>query len=246
MKKKVQAKSLFALIALLGLIVVSGSCDWNFWRIRGSGVIIEEIRGVPSFNSLDMNISADVFFSQGAVQSLRLVGDDNILPHIDTEVKGDGVLEITSKKSYRTDVGIKVYAVMLQIKGVILSGSGTIQGQGSFTTDNLELKITGSGNMDMEVDANEIQSLISGSGPIKLEGTALFHRIDIPGSGNMNALDLITNRCEIRISGSGDCHVYVNSVLDVEISGSGNVYYMGSPGSVTSHITGSGQVIKLD
>ena len=247
MTKKIFVKRNWSLILLLGFILVLSSCDWNFWKkIRGSGVVLEEIRTVAFFNSLDMGISADIFFSKGDVQSLRIVGDDNILPHIDTDVRGDGVLEISSRKNYRTDVGIKIYVVMLQINGLILSGSGTIQGQSPFATNGLELKITGSGNMDMAVDANEIESLISGSGPINLRGTALFHRIEIPGSGNMNALNLITNRCEITISGSGDCHVFVNSVLDVVISGSGNVYYMGSPGSVTTNITGSGQVINLE
>lgn len=247
MIKKTFVNRNWLLILLLGFVLVQSSCDWNFWkRIRGSGVVLEEIRTVAIFNGLDMGISADVFFSKGMVQSLRIVGDDNILPHIDTDVRGDGVLEISSRKNYRTDVGIKIYVVMQQINGLILSGSGTIQGQSPFVTNELELKITGSGNMDMDVDANEIQSLISGSGPVNLRGTALFHRIEIPGSGNMNALNLITNRCEITISGSGDCHVFVNSVLDVKISGSGNVYYMGSPGSITTDITGSGQVVKLE
>ena len=247
MTKKILLKKHLPLIALLGVILVLSSCDWNFWkRIRGSGVVAEEFRTVAFFSGLDMGISADVFFIMGAVQSLRIIGDDNILPHIDTDVGGDGVLEISSRKSYRTDVGIKIYVVMQQINTLILSGSGSIQGQSQFVTDDLELNLTGSGNMDMAVDANEIDSRISGSGPINLRGSALFHWIEIPGSGNMNALNLITNRCEITISGSGDCNVFVNSVLDVLISGSGNVYYMGSPGSVTTNITGSGQVIKLD
>jgi hypothetical protein len=247
MTKILFVKKNWPFAVLLALVMVLSSCDWNFWsKIRGSGIVIEETRTVALFNSMDMSISADVFFTWGAVQSLRIVGDDNILPHIDTDVRGDGMLEIKSKRSFRTDVGIKIYAVMLQVKGFILSGSGDIQGQNPFSTDGLDLKITGSGDMEMSVDAVQILTSIPGSGSINLRGSTPFHSIEISGSGDFLGLNLITDETEITISGSGDCHVFANSVLDVKISGSGNVYYMGSPYSVTTQVTGSGQVFKLD
>jgi hypothetical protein len=46
----------------------------------------------------------------------------------------------------------------------------------------------------------------------------------------------------VDISGSGNCEVTVNTRLDVDIDGSGSVFYKGTP-SIKDHISGSGRVV---
>jgi len=245
MNKRLHRLPITKMIALFFLIVVLISCDLLFKAtIRGSGIIIDETRQLDFFHTVDMSIAADLVFSLDAAQSFRIVGDDNIVAEIQTEVRGN-TLEIFTDKNYKTDHGVQIYISMQQIKGFSLSGAGTIQGLASFVATNLTLNISGSGSMDMDVTANQINSTISGSGSIFLSGTINTHIIDIPGSGEMRALGLDTLVCEITISGSGNCYVFVRDVLDVDISGSGNVYYTGTP-AITSRITGSGDIISLD
>jgi hypothetical protein len=65
--------------------------------------------------------------------------------------------------------------------------------------------------------------------------------IHITGTGNVSAFDMEVNDCTIRISGAGNCEVNVAAMLDVLISGVGNVFYMGDP-AVTSEVSGVGHV----
>ncbi len=152
---------------------------------------------------------------------------------------------IKSTKNFRPTSRVKIFVSMTEAKALALSGDGTMLGQIPFSPSDLNLSVSGSGSMEMDVTAGQITSTISGSGNIRLSGNSAIHTINISGSGNVIALDLDAARCGIRISGSGECYVFVRQSLDADISGSGNVKYKGSP-AITSTISGSGQLIKLD
>jgi hypothetical protein len=232
--------------ALLMAVFFLVSCNWAFRNtLHGSGIIIEETRQLSLFHTIDMAISADLVFTPDTPQSFRIVGDDNILKIIETRVSGDGTLEIYTDKNYRTDYGIKIYVSMQEVRGFKISGSGTILGQGPFTTNGLSLEISGSGTMEMTVSAGQITSRISGSGTITLDGNSNSHTVDISGSGTLQALELDVDSCDITISGSGSGFISVRISLNVVISGSGSVYYSGFP-TLNVQISGSGQLIKLD
>ncbi len=231
---------------LLLTVAVLSSCNWLFKEtVRGSGIIIDEIRELNTFHSITMGISADLFFTVELTQDFRIIGDDNILEVIETAVKPDGTLEILSTMNLKPTSRVKIFVSMTEAKAFSLSGEGTMLGQAPFTTSDLILSVSGSGSMEMNVTAGQITSTISGSGNIRLSGSTANHIIDISGSGNLHALDLDTVRCDILISGSGECYVFVSQFLTVDISGSGNVNYKGSP-LITSNITGSGQLIDLN
>ena len=109
--------------------------------------------------------------------------------------------------------------------------------------NNLNLEITGSGDIDLLINSENTDISISGSGNIYLEGGTIDQTISVSGSGNYDAFKFFSKKSEIDISESGDCNVYAQDNLFVTISGSGNVYYKGNP-SVNSMITGSGKVIN--
>ncbi len=233
-------------VVLLLAVVVLSSCHWLFKEtVRGSGIILEEIRQLSTFQSITMGISADLFFTVGLAQNFRIIGDENILEIIETTVKPEGTLEIVSPKNYRPTSRVKIFVSMTEANAFSLSGEGTVLGQSPFSTNDLILSVSGSGSMEMDVTAGQITSTISGSGDIRLSGAAAIHTITISGSGKAHALDLESIRCDVLLSGSGECYVSVLQFLNVDISGSGNVNYRGLP-SVTSNISGSGQLIKLD
>jgi hypothetical protein len=211
----------------------------------GSGVIVEEIREVSAFHSVEIRGSCDLYFIQNATQELRVITDDNILPLIHTWVRHDGTLIIESKGSYSSSAGVKVYASMVEIRGFTISGSGSISSESPFSPRELHLTIAGSGNMFMNIRAHKVWSTVAGSGTIHLAGKSDYHNVTIAGSGRVEALDCLVSCYDIQIPGSGECRIHVKDVLNVVIAGSGNVYYKGNPSIINTTIVGSGNVIRL-
>ncbi|UCC39032.1 MAG: DUF2807 domain-containing protein [Candidatus Aminicenantes bacterium] len=246
--KKIKIGKSKILCALIG-IVMTFSCsyrDGDHDTVFGSKVIITETRNVDYFHSIEIVGGCDVFFTKDVSQKLILEGEHNILPIIRTWVRHDGILVIEPERSYKTDVGLRAYVSMTEIRGFTIAGSGTIVGELPFETNELTLKIAGSGQIRMDVVAQNVFSEIAGSGDIFLVGNTGFHRNKIAGSGNLNASGFVTAKYEIRIAGSGDCYIHVRDMLDVVIAGSGNIYYRGNPAVINCTIIGSGKLIKSD
>ena len=87
---------------------------------------------------------------------------------------------------------------------------------------------------------------ITGEGSFHLSGETQENLdIQISGSGEVEAFGMEVENCNILINGVGNCNVNVSSFLEVIVSGTGYVLYMGNP-EVESHILGVGQVSPVD
>ena len=83
---------------------------------------------------------------------------------------------------------------------------------------------------------------VTGSGDFELSGDKQENLdIHITGAGDVVAYEMEVDNCTINISGTGNCKVWVNHILDVDISGVGMIYVKGDP-TITSSISGVGTI----
>jgi hypothetical protein len=229
---------------LIGLMVTG--CGLSV--VNGSGQIVSEERPVSGFDAVTLAGSGDLIITQGSTESLTIEADDNILPHIRSEVRS-GTLVIEYDRDnwdtvYRPSRTIRYDLMVKDLNSVIVSGSGNVQ-TASLTSNHLDLTVSGSG--DVHIDNLQTDSLIyllSGSGGADLAGRTGDQQVTISGSGSYRAGDLQSASARVSISGSGDVTVWADDSLDARISGSGSVGYFGNP-QVSSDVAGSGQVTSL-
>ena len=84
----------------------------------------------------------------------------------------------------------------------------------------------------MFVKLREVEVGISGSGNIRLAGSANKVEANIRGSGNADYSNVICDEATAHISKSGNVKLNANKSVDDNISGSGNVSYKGAAGDV--------------
>ena len=210
----------------------------------------KETRDVRDFDEVMMSVDGTVYIKMGDKNEVILEGSRSDLEKIETEVRG-GRLRIGTErggrwwKGWRNGPKIDVYITVKEINGVYVSSSGDIVSQGILKSDDFETSISGSGGIEVEVDARTVVSKISGSGSIELSGGARDARLSISGSGKYFAEDLKVDDYKVSISGSGRATINLEGELDVRISGSGNVYYKGNPTGVNSSTSGSGKVRRM-
>lgn len=206
----------------------------------------EEERKVEPFHSVVIAGSENLHVSQGTEQKLLVVADDDVLRHLKTTVRnGTLYVEMEDHYGYHFDSDVHVFVTMKEVRALHVAGSGNIKGETTVQSDELKLKISGSGNITMDVKATSIRTAIAGSGDVRLTGSTENHDVGISGSGSVSALDLSADRYDISISGSGTSKVSVKSSLDISISGSGKVSYSGNPDKLNTQVSGSGRVTKL-
>lgn len=215
------------------------------------GQVIKEERSVSGFDRVDLEGFGEVILTQGDREALTVEADENMLPEIETEVRGR-TLYLELKDRYRRKAhwwgsknGIKYYITMKTVRGFSVSGSGTITSE-KIEANKLKIDISGSGNIDIEsLQAKDLNLRISGSGDCRLAGEVAAQNISISGSGTYVGRDLRSDETTVQVSGSGDVTVWVEKGIDVQISGSGKVEYKGNPEALSFQSSGSGKVRKI-
>jgi len=247
---KNSSKSKILKIVLLAVImsmlaITSASCKWTIGVVRGSGEMEMEEREVSGFNELYFSGIGSIIIVQGDKESLRVEADDNIIGLIETEVSGNE-LHIGFKRGFNIvpTAKVKFYLTVVDLERIELSGLGDIDCD-QFETDGLEFRISGSGNIDFDLEAKTLDTHVSGLGDINLSGKVDSQKIQISGSGKYDAEDLESKDCEVGLSGLGSATVNVSGDLEIDISGVGNVYYTGSP-HISQHISGLGRIKSFD
>ena len=241
-----QTKTLSAILVLAVITLTITGCIIVFdgKSVEGSGNLITDEREVSEFNKVHLKGSGNVFLSLGEKQSLIIKTDDNIMPLIKTDVSGKK-LTISNGKHHLRPTVFEVFITVKNLEDVTISGSGDVRGNDRFVAEAFFAEISGSGDIDLEVETGMLESKISGSGTIHLSGKAEDYTVSISGSGEINAFDVQAKTVSVKISGSGNCRVYATESLDAKISGSGDVYYKGRP-QINTRISGSGSIISKD
>jgi hypothetical protein len=208
--------------------------------VRGSGNVVDEERHVAEFKTVKLKGFGRVVLTQGEPHSIIIRTDDNIMPLIETDVQNDQL--VVSQGNYNLrPTALEFNITVANLKGIAISGSGDVVGKSRFVSDDFYAKISGSGDMALELDVSDLETKISGSGSMNLSGKT--DRLDaaISGSGKINAFDMQTKNVSLKVSGSGDCKVNATETLHARVSGSGDVFYKGHP-RITSKISGSGSL----
>lgn len=198
------------------------------------------------FDEIHLRISADIYYTQSAEQSVKIEGPAEMLERIEVVVEGERLI-IKSKGNKFNIRNITCYISTPEIKKIAIAGSGDIYAQKPVSISDLDLNISGSGNLKFaEIYGQNLSVNISGSGNVRIESGSLNSTFSITGSGsgNVNAASFEAQNVDVRISGSGKCLVNAAQSLNVVIAGSGDVRYAGRP-TINSKISGSGSVSSI-
>lgn len=233
-------RSALVATAALALGTACGiSIDFEGAGVRGSGVSGTAHRSVAPFDRIEVGGDLDVEIDVGSDTRVTLTGDDNLLPIVETEVRG-GTLHVRPEEKISPRVGISVTITTPSLEAASIGGSGDIRIRG-VRSEAFEAGVHGSGSMNAAGAFGDLVAAVSGSGELKMTGTAETVDAGVSGSGEIDLLAVQARAARVHVSGSGDATVHAVESLDARVSGSGGVRYAGAP-SVRSHVSGSGRV----
>ncbi|MDF1577164.1 MAG: DUF2807 domain-containing protein [Desulfobulbales bacterium] len=194
--------------------------------VRGNNVRKTVERELPAFNILEISGAFKINIrSTQTKQTVKISGDENILPHIATTTSGNKLL-IHSTKPICTQMGISLDISVGNLYALVSSGS-----------DNVKVH---------EIYADRFSLVLEGAGDIELTGYTRKFDADISGSGDLETRGLKTEETTLNISGTSNANVHAAQILTVNIVGVADVYYTGDPGQVYKDILGAGTLNKIE
>jgi hypothetical protein len=136
----------------------------------------------------------------------------------------------------------------LQVRGGKLFSCGRPDGPVEVTLPARALRrvrISGAGDVTLEkLDQRELELRISGSGQIEAHGAVERVAAHISGSGDVRLGDVAMKRLDARISGSGSIEAGPKDEADVTLSGAGKVKLLTRPATLHSKVSGAGRIIQ--
>ncbi|MBL6448719.1 DUF2807 domain-containing protein [Fulvivirga sp. 29W222] len=234
-----------AVLFMIITLVLSGcyiDLDDDDFCEKGQAGLRTSIRSLPSFIGISNSIHADIHIRRGSFYEAAVQSNHNIVDDILTNVSGEH-LYIESRKCLR-DHNTTITVTTPDLQSISNFGSGGMHSSDIWVGDNMKLVLSGSGDIEVSADCEDLDITLTGSGNFDLSGYADRLRTVISGSGNINAFALNTNTCNVAISGSGNSFINVDEAITGSITGSGNVYYRGFPATIDVATPGSGRVIE--
>ncbi|WP_395075588.1 head GIN domain-containing protein [Flavobacterium sp.] len=235
-------------IAVLFMSSMANAQSWgNGEKIKGNGNQKTETRTTAEYDEIKLQGYFDVDLVAGKEGSISVQAEENLMPYIKLEMEGN-VLKIYQEKgkNLQSSKGNKIFIIVPfdKISAVSLSGSGDVNTRNSIKADKFVATLSGSGDLNLEVDAKDVQANLSGSGDVRLKGKSDKLTAKISGSGDVTANNLMATDVEASISGSGDIRVNCTGNLNARVSGSGDIFYSGEPQSKDTKVSGSGNIKK--
>ncbi|WP_281225033.1 head GIN domain-containing protein [Flavobacterium aquiphilum] len=214
-------------------------------KVKGNGKVISEKRTTAGYDEINVSGFYDVVLVSGAEGAITIEGEENILPHVKIEVVGNVLKIYNNNVSFDTKKDVTVTVPFEQIKAVSLSGSGDISTKNTISAPTFKAKLSGSGDLNLDVKSTDFEMSLTGSGDVVLKGSSNNFTSKTSGSGDVDAVNLTTKKANVTVSGSGDMKLNCTENLFARVSGSGDIEYKGNPKIKDTKVSGSGEISKI-
>ena len=236
-------KNLKAIIVSLTTVIVLTSCSNNNC-ITGEGSYSSKEYNLSPFSGVSVAGDADVFITKDSIQSVRIEAQGNVLNALNVAVRGNKLV-IGEDNCFRKISRMKVYISTPTFNEMIASGSIHVYSPDLFSSNVFKAVLSGTGEMNLNLNVQELHASISGSGDIVANGTAVKQYLSSSGDGYFGCFGLIGDHVDIDVSGSATAEVHATQTLNIDVSGTAFIYYKGHP-QITQKISGTATIVDAN
>ena len=236
--------------------MTAGSCP-EVKMTAGDKPKEEEKRALKGFERIRLLGSLDVKYRQGKEFSVVVKAPQSLMKKVETRVEGNTLVVNMRGEGKLIRFGsvsgddVTVYVTSPDLIGIDLKGSGDFDCKTHLDTDNLELSVRGSGDVELsDVICDRVNASIIGSGDVKIRKLVTQQtRLSVIGSGEMDINQQKVKQTQIEIKGSGDVKVVCKDCGSIEsrIFGSGDIKLSGDvkEHKITKRGTGDYDISRL-
>jgi hypothetical protein len=212
-------------------------------KITGNNNVVTKTVNTSDYDAISVTGSMDVELVNGNEGIIKVTTDENLHEYLVIESK-DGTLKIKTKKNFslKTKKGIHITVPFKVINDLALIGSGDIVTKSSIKTSRFDVELTGSGDIILDIEADDIDARVTGSGDLKMAGKVTDFEVKVTGSGDFKGSELSSTNTQVYVSGSGSAKVNASSSIKARVNGSGDIRYSGNPELNDTKVMGSGTI----
>jgi len=209
----------------------------------GIGETITEERQASGIESISIGSSMNLILDQSGSESIRIEATENILPYISSDVV-NGELQIELNRPGIIIRPINCFVSVKDLKAIKISSSAKVKCE-KLQVEKLAVNMASSSSGNLNVFVSNLELSIASSASLTISGEADMQTTTVNSSGSLDATNLVTRDCTIKVQSSGEANVNVTDNLDATVNSSAELNYKGNP-KVNSDISSSGEINKID
>ncbi len=238
------------LLAIVSVVLLN-ACTFTSTNAKGDGNA-DERRELKGFEKIVVQGSMDVKYKQGDKCSVLVKARKSDLQSVVTRVEGNKLVVSMQGTNKVLNFGwtdgddVTVYVTSPDLIGVEVNGSGDFKCKQHLDSDNLEVSLNGSGDIDLyDVICDRIKVSVVGSGEVKIN-KIISQRSDVSlvGSGEVKMNQEQVKMTLLELKGSGDIKLNCQDcgMVESRLFGSGDITLTGHVAAHKSVKRGSGDL----
>lgn len=189
--------------------------------INGNGRIGETMRSMENYQKIHVDGIFEVDVRCGEANYLRIQGDENLFPYVDTQVR-EKILYIDTTKPICTRSPLKISISTPELQAIQIGGAVDA------TVSNVNSKV-----LDVECE---------GAAQVDISGKTQILRVNLEGSSELDATSLATDRADVTLKGASSAKVAPIEALDASVDGAASVFCNRSPRTINASVSAAGSI----
>jgi hypothetical protein len=195
---------------------------------------------IVDFDKLQMGDAFNITVEQGDVFQVKASGDRRNIDDLIVQKEGSTlIVRYDNSRNRKHNTSIKI--TMPAIQEALFSGATDSRISGFTNLDKLNIKLSGASVCQLNVNAANVDAVVSGASYLYMSGAGDDIRADLSGASVLKAFHYAVEKANIKASGASDGNILVTANLDALATGASVIIYRGNP-AVTSEVSGASTV----
>ena len=194
-----------------------------------------EPRNVGSgFHAIRVSNAFEVYISQGnedavAISASKPEYKEKIITRVENGVL---IVRFDDDKKFwkgwnKDRQKLKAYISIKKIDRLNVSGACDVFFEEGLSAEELALDLSGASDIKGKINVKKLTVDVSGASDATISGTAATLNIEASGASDFKGFELVSNICDVRVSGASSVSVTVNKELSASASGASSVNFKG-------------------
>lgn len=222
------------LYKILTLAFISGTIIMNAQKMQ--------TRPVSAFNKIETSGSAIVVYTNSDSMSLGVKAKEGEIEKVETKVENN-TLYISNKGRFTAPV--YVYIKNNQLNELLASGASIFKVTNTIKSETFYLNVSGSANVNANVNSSKIKSIQSGASVLSLSGTTDVFNAELSGASSLKAYSLVSKNTDIISTGASTSRIYVTGKLTANASGASDIKVKGEVTDISAEASTASSITKI-
>ncbi len=213
--------------------------------VQDAGIRVERIENFKSFDEIEVKGPIKVILQQDSGAKIRIAADTSVVDLVKADVSSGKLKLKLDPERYCGQDSVLVYTSFKMLKAIKLENGSSIAASALINVRDLTFILDGNTKVDLNLSAAVVTTNIDGAADINLKGQAAAHDIKSQGVLNLDATDFVVAKYKINTEGVGKSNINVLDDLNIETSGTSEIFYKGSPKNISKKKTGTAKLERL-